>query len=1364
MLAIRIYVGIVSGVTLLLIALSAGRTWERANSDAARAGILICLSFFLAAGLFGLAAAWRLKSPGLRRLAIIFHSILLGLYVLIVTIMPVVRFLGGDPDQPAREFGVGLFLISCVGAMYLVSVGCLARLGLLIRRRSDPNLIKGSLAARAAFALGLLPFLGAAGLGAGLAAQAPPRNPLLRSTKKPPPVERVPDFNYTFRPPSHPWVKVDPKSINPATSLMLVNKSADTYFMIVAERFGEDSGLSVDGLVSIVVGNVTSAAESFSPEPAEPQRVADIDGRMFRGDARLNGLNIRYVFWVGIHNGFGYQLITWGQVSRPHELDTFAQDLIGRFSLIDSKATAAIEGGLIEAANFGVSMDLTGTGWAAWKDVQESQPAAEFGARRGISAAMMVVPIDLGQLDPPMDALTSGLLHSAGYDYPGPDVQLLGPWSKHDAAGRRYRSSFREDSRLFDVELRVLRRKNVACLTAAWQLSETGQPTDLEGLLDRVTIGEPQGEVSSSDLRHGGVFNGIGLYYHGVSQYSQSADWFRRAIEAYPKNPVYVANAVKAMRALEQFDTALVFLEERLAEFSDNLSLRVQRARLLREVDRRTDAVAAFESAFSGGHRDPGDLTAYIALLIDAKQFERAESDLARFSDTPKHTRRLRAAVRKGQGRTQDAIDLLREGLTAEPVDIVAAEELIDLCHELDRHSEVIEACEALEKRNHRTAWTLVRRGQAEFALDRLLAAKVSLEAAVDLDPDEEVPKRLLARVSARLGQGDTSPIRRSIEAVPLPETIRATNADAPTGAGAIVELRATAIWFVPETQWRKTEYLQARVLDRSGLDSLSSFEFPFDPTAERIYVNSVEVLDASGAVVQSGAIDSYFVTDESDSDHASQRRVLHVPVGGLAPGRSVRWVITREDLNPPKEFPFTDHLFVHWLATGAMHLAVHADPALFRVRPSPGTEARRHGEWTTFSVGPRPAWKYEPFQPEVAEVVPWVRLCSESGSWEAVARDWLDRVAARLEPDPKVSELARTLTAGLTEEQEKVRAVAHHVQSDYTYKALAFGPRAFVPSPAADIVNNRFGDCKDHSLLLHLLLREAGVESRLALISARMDVDPDLPSILPFDHMVTYLPGSDRFIDLTDKNCDPFDHPAWWLSGRSALILDRAEPRLVKVPLRAAAASVSLRSVREASIEGGDLMVEETLTANGAGAGQLRSWLRGVPPKDLPSTVLRVMGGTGLQVTDATVEGVDDTSRPVVLRLRYRASGALVDAGDRGVLTIPCPWERREFGVPFHNDRANPFEFVSGLNIRSTFVLKLGTNWTCGQSLNFDRRGEYARASRTMDVAPDRLTIDTDLSVSAGRFPAHEYRPHAEFTAQILSALERDVVLTRVR
>src|SRR5205085_12229198 len=149
-----------------------------------------------------------------------------------------------------------------------------------------------------------------------------------------------------------------------------------------------------------------------------------------------------------------------------------------------------------------------------------------------------------------------------------------------------------------------------------------------------------------------------------------------------------------------------------------------------------------------------------------------------------------------------------------------------------------------------------------------------------------------------------------------------------------------------------------------------------------------------------------------------------------------------------------------------------------------------------------------EPLQPSPSEYLPFVRLADARATWGHEAGAYGTLIADRLAPVPSLRQLASNLVARLTNSEAKVAVLSRFVQSNITYKPIEFGRRAMIPQTAGDILANRYGDCKDHSLLLVQLLNAVEVPASLALVNSRHPIDKELASLEQFDHMIVYLPN----------------------------------------------------------------------------------------------------------------------------------------------------------------------------------------------------------------------------------------------------------------
>src|SRR5207248_3294814 len=78
-------------------------------------------------------------------------------------------------------------------------------------------------------------------------------------------------------------------------------------------------------------------------------------------------------------------------------------------------------------------------------------------------------------------------------------------------------------------------------------------------------------------------------------------------------------------------------------------------------------------------------------------------------------------------------------------------------------------------------------------------------------------------------------------------------------------------------------------------------------------------------------------------------------------------------------------------------------------------------------------------------------------------------------------------------------------VQDDVRYLGIEIGPSSHRPHPPAAVLDQRFGDCKDKSLLLVTLLRALGVEAWPVLLHTSLGraLDEWLPTAVAFNHVV---------------------------------------------------------------------------------------------------------------------------------------------------------------------------------------------------------------------------------------------------------------------
>jgi len=135
----------------------------------------------------------------------------------------------------------------------------------------------------------------------------------------------------------------------------------------------------------------------------------------------------------------------------------------------------------------------------------------------------------------------------------------------------------------------------------------------------------------------------------------------------------------------------------------------------------------------------------------------------------------------------------------------------------------------------------------------------------------------------------------------------------------------------------------------------------------------------------------------------------------------------------------------------------------------------------------------------------------------------WSDVVQWGLNLYPDVSnkpiDEIRTLVSGWQADyktpEERALAALQFVQDELRYLGIEFGPYSFQPLHPAEVLERRFGDCKDKAYLLCTLLRAMGIQAWPALVDpgSRKGVADCLPSPFVFSHVIVKMRIGDREI-----------------------------------------------------------------------------------------------------------------------------------------------------------------------------------------------------------------------------------------------------------
>lgn len=242
----------------------------------------------------------------------------------------------------------------------------------------------------------------------------------------------------------------------------------------------------------------------------------------------------------------------------------------------------------------------------------------------------------------------------------------------------------------------------------------------------------------------------------------------------------------------------------------------------------------------------------------------------------------------------------------------------------------------------------------------------------------------------------------------------------------------------------------------------------------------------------------------------------------------------------------------------------------------------------------------------------------------------------------PEIHRMTDSITRGLNNPSEKVRAIYKWVQDNIKYIAIEDGDNAFVPREASKVLQRRYGDCKDQSSLLTAMIRAAGEKASLVSVGTRelpYKVS-QFPAISCFNHMVAAWWNKDQplILDGTSRHNRMEDIPAS-IQGKECLI-DRGDGQyqLYEIPVAEADRNMQIDSIR-LSLDRNSLTGTGHSTLTGQTKARITARLDGSDKeKQLAYWPQAISGASDkLLITDMKTSDLDEPDNPLEVYFAFQ-------------------------------------------------------------------------------------------------------------------------------
>lgn len=638
-------------------------------------------------------------------------------------------------------------------------------------------------------------------------------------------------------------------------------------------------------------------------------------------------------------------------------------------------------------------------------------------------------------------------------------------------------------------------------------------------------------------------------------------------------------------------------------------------------------------------------------------------------------------------------------------------------------------------------AGAIVAYGRTLLRFDQTDAAAVAFRQALALRPQDEGVRALLDEIRP------SEPRRDERFRTPI-EQVLARRGD-PEGWPATILHDLTVNTVFENGLSSSYRQLVTQVHDAEGARAWRSYSVPYDPATQWVEVRTARVHRPDGTVLESVRHGTRALGDPRYRIYYARRAHI-VTFPELRAGDTVELVYRVNDV--AYRNVFNDYYGDFRVLAGYVPMK-HLEYVLvtpksrefyFNEPRLPELSHRRSEEGDTridrFLAENLEPVRREPRMPGPSETMPYLHV-STYRTWEDVGRWWWGLVQDALVTDPALTRTVEELVAGARDTREKVERIFAWVIRNTRYVGLEFGIHGYLPYRVPLVVQRGFGDCKDKAALLYVMLREAGIDSRLVLVRTRGngDVDEAPASLAVFDHAIAYVPELDLYLDGTAENGGTNALPTGD-QGVLVLVVGPEGAELRRTPVAEPdRAGVKIELTAELSADG-SAQAEETQEVFGPMAAAYRT--RYQPEATRIERLQQASVGhfPGIEITAPHFEDLDELERPV--RFRYQARiPQLAHPDGSSLLIAPSRLSPLGNALGLAAERRHPIDLGGTSTFRERRRLRLPNGATIAElPPGGIAESEFGRLEIRYASRRGELEITTELVWRRDRIPVSDY------------------------
>ena len=801
-----------------------------------------------------------------------------------------------------------------------------------------------------------------------------------------------------------------------------------------------------------------------------------------------------------------------------------------------------------------------------------------------------------------------------------------------------------------------------------------------------------------------GVFDkGYANYYAGMAitleESGHDVSQFYAAAYEFDPSMDHLNLLLAQHNSAGHYQTGLSTIDATSQAVKEQPAIMSWKAWFLNKTEAYDAAIDTYAKLFSTDHRSDEDVLTYVQLLEEKQRWKEAYEVMHKQVD---HMSRRSTGLGKllkfaGFDQQPEAVGHTLQLLQNEKrIDLDNIYDVLDGLYEVKQIETLMKLLDEQLVLYPDHVGLNFYKGDIHFVNGEHEQALAAMERAHQLSPDNERIEQYLKDIQLNMGLGNYQLVSQPIEAVSKPTAFINAVSQLKYGhpdSDAEYLYYAVGYDFNPGKPLSTSHYRKLRINNSTGVERFKTLTFEFDQSHEDVYLNELKVFAEDGQLLQEIDRKTIYLTNNPDGITADDDMVINIPVPQIRPGVELEFVITTQSKGNKTEIPYSKHFFAASNPIAFETVFIAGDiTGIDSVSRDPMTE--HHTDqllmWSTTATR---EMVFHSMMPQLEDISNWLIIGPAGQTWESIGQEYLTMIADKVNTD--ISRARKLAIFGdARSDEDKILKAAQYIQQKINYQALEFGTRALIPNTAQQTLENGYGDCKDHAVLLTDLLNAAGIRAQLALVQTRRAVHEGIPALDQFNHAVVYLPDhhGGMFIDTTDKELSiGAAFPPENLQGSKALILDPEQPRLSEVP-RGQAKDNTIVVDRELKKSLDYIEITDTIMMTGYKASGMRYSLKNNASNELQQNVQSWIAESysELELLSFEYYGLDNNQEPLIMELKTRIKA------DQSSATLPFFIEKNYLDLNHSNQRKDnyevnsPFVFTSTTSVTPAFQIDL--------------------------------------------------------------------------